>query len=161
MRSGLFETTRKQWSAMTLYNRFEQLVSWTLMVLVAVIIAVALMRLVVRVGQLVLSGTLNPLRPQEFESVFGMLMTLLIAMEFNHSIYGVVERRHRIVQVKTVVLISMLALLRRFIIFDIGGVPSATTIAAMALAVLALGVVYWLMRERDDRRVDRPPEAGA
>ena len=30
---------------------------------------------------------------------------------------------------------------------------AATTIAALAGATLALGVVYWLMRERDDRLV--------
>jgi uncharacterized membrane protein (DUF373 family) len=140
---------------MTLYHRFEQVVSWILMLFVAVIIAVALLRVVVQVSQLLVFGAINPLHPQEFERIFGMLMTLLIALEFNHSIHAVVDRRHRIVQVKTVVLISILALLRRFIVLDLGGASSAAIVAAMALAVLALGIVYWLMCERDDRRVDR------
>ncbi|MCU1277440.1 MAG: hypothetical protein JWM53_986 [bacterium] len=161
MKMRLLETTRSQWSAMTLYHRFEQIICWVLMLFVAVIVAVTTLRLVVQISQLMWFGAINPLQPQELGRIFGMLMTVLIALEFNHSIYGVVERRHRIVQVKTVVLISILTLLRRFIVVDIGELLSASTIAAMALAVLALGIVYWLMRERDDRRVDEPVDRAA
>jgi uncharacterized membrane protein (DUF373 family) len=154
----LFDTTRQQWSAMTLYHRYEQIVCWILMLFVAVIIAVAALRLVVQTSLLLWSGVLDPLHPEELGRIFGMLMTVLIALEFNHSIHGAIDRRHRVVQVKTVVLISILTLLRRFIVVDIGESPSATIIAAMAVAVLALGIVYWLMRERDDRRVDGDPD---
>jgi uncharacterized membrane protein (DUF373 family) len=154
----LFETTRKEWSAMTLYHRYEQIVCWILMLFVAVIIAVAALRLVVQTSLLLWSGVLDPLHPEELGRIFGMLMTVLIALEFNHSIHGAIDRRHRVVQVKTVVLISILTLLRRFIVVDIKESPSATIIAAMAVAVLALGIVYWLMRERDDRRVDGDPD---
>lgn len=37
-----------------------------------------------------------------FQSVFGMIMTLLIAMEFKHSIVRVAQRRDSIIRVKTV-----------------------------------------------------------
>ena len=60
------------------------------------------------------------------------------------------ERLHRVIQVKTVELISILALARKFIILNIEATP-ALTIVALGFAVIALGVVYWLMRERDDR----------
>ena len=53
-------------------------------------------------------------------------------------------------QVKTVVLISLLALSRKFIVLD-SKATGAETIAALALATLVLGVLYWLLRERDDR----------
>ena len=86
-------------------------------------------------------------------------MTLLIAMEFNHSIVQSMERLHRIIQVKTVVLISILALARKFIILNIEATP-ALTIVALAFAVIALGVVYWLMRERDDRSTSGHAMAG-
>ena len=76
-------------------------------------------------------------------------MTLLIALEFKHSIIRVALRRASIVQVKTVVLISLLALSRKFIVLD--SKATGETIAALALATLVLGVVYWLLRERDDR----------
>ena len=46
------------------------------------------------------------------------VMTVLIALEFNHSILGVLERKHGVIQVRTVVLIALLALVRKFIILD-------------------------------------------
>jgi uncharacterized membrane protein (DUF373 family) len=86
---------------------------------------------------------------KSFKRSFGTVMTLRIAMEFKHSIIRVALRRSNIVQVKTVVLISLIALSRKFVILDTKA-TSASTIAALAGATLVLGVVYWLLRERDD-----------
>ena len=142
--------TREQWSIMSLYERFEQVVAIVLSLVIAVVIALALVQLVVRILPLLVSGTIDPLDHEVFQTLFGMIMTLLIAMEFKHSIIRVALRRSSIVQVKTVVLISLIALSRKFVILDTNA-TSASTIAALAGAALALGVVYWLLRERDDR----------
>ena len=77
-------------------------------------------------------------------------MTLLIAMEFKHSIVKVALRKESIIQVKTVILIAILALARKFIILEPDVDPAK--VAALAGTVLALGLTYWLMRERDDRK---------
>lgn len=79
-----------------------------------------------------------------------MVMTLLIAMEFKHSIVRVAMRHGSIVQVKTVVLIALLALSRKFVILDTAATGPAQ-VGALAFATLVLGIVYWLLRERDDR----------
>ena len=142
--------TREQWSIMSLYERFEQVVAIVLSLVIAVVIALALVQLVVRILPLLVSGAIDPLDHEVFQTLFGMIMTLLIAMEFKHSIIRVALRRSSIVQVKTVVLISLIALSRKFVILDTNA-TSASTIAALAGAALALGVVYWLLRERDDR----------
>ena len=47
-------------------------------------------------------------------------------------------------------LIALLALSRKFVILDSSSTGPAT-IAALAGATLVLGIVYWLLRERDDR----------
>lgn len=57
-------------------------------------------------------------------------------------------RRNHIVQVKTVLLVALLAIARKFIILDPASAPAK--IAALAFALIALGSVYWLMRQRDD-----------
>jgi uncharacterized membrane protein (DUF373 family) len=88
-----------------------------------------------------------------------MIMTLLIALEFKHSIIRVALRRSSIVQVKTVVLIALIALSRKFVILDTN-VTSASTIAALAGATLVLGVVYWLLRDQEDRLADSESEPG-
>ena len=151
--------SRDEWNAMSLCGRFEQVGTWILTLFIAIIIAVALFRLVSTVLQLLVWGGLNPLSHEEFEVIFGTIMTLLIAMEFNHSILQTMNRFHRTIQVKTVALIRILALVRKFIIVNIE-TTSATTIAALAFALIALGAVYWLMWEKDDRggAVRKEPE---
>jgi hypothetical protein len=67
-----------------------------------------------------------------------MIFTVLIALEFNHSIIGVLERKESIVQVETVILIALLALARKFIILD-ASKTDAMTIIGLAFAVLAWG----------------------
>jgi uncharacterized membrane protein (DUF373 family) len=144
-----FAETREHWPILSLYERFEQVVAIVLSLVIAVVIALALVQLIIRVLPLLISGAIDPLDHEVFQTLFGMIMTLLIALEFKHSIVRVALRRSSIVQVKTVVLISLIALSRKFVILDTGTSPA--TIAALAAAALVLGVVYWLLRERDDR----------
>lgn len=97
----------------------------------------------------------NPLDHNVFQSVFGMIMALLIAMEFKHSIVRIALRRDSIIQVKNVILIgligliALIALVRKFVILDPEASPGK--IAALAGASLTLGATYWLLRECDDR----------
>src|SRR3569623_218030 len=74
------------------------------------------------------------------QTVFGAIMTLRIAMECKHSIVGVLERRESIIHVKTVMLIAIMALARKFIIIDPTAQPPAMLLA-LAGVILALGVV--------------------
>ncbi|HFF3758483.1 TPA: phosphate-starvation-inducible PsiE family protein [Stenotrophomonas maltophilia] len=143
------ETFRAQWAVMTFYERFEQVVALVLSAVIAAIIVVSLFQLISIVFTLLIVDAFNPLDHKVFQSVFGMIMTLLIAMEFKHSIVRVALRRDSIIQVKTVILIALIALARKFVILDPEVSPGK--VAALAGATLALGVTYWLLRERDDR----------
>ena len=49
------------------------------------------------------------------------------------------------------ILIALLAMARKFIIIDITAL-APMTIIGLAFAVLALGCVYWLVREQDQRQ---------
>ncbi|MDH7615246.1 phosphate-starvation-inducible PsiE family protein [Vibrio cholerae] len=141
---------RSQWRLMTFYERFEQVVALILSAVIAVIIVVSLIQLIRLVFTLLVMDALNPTDHKAFQLVFGAIMTLLIAMEFKHSIVKVALRKESIIQVKTVILIAILALARKFIILDPDVDPAK--LAALAGTVLALGLTYWLMRERDDRK---------
>ena len=140
---------RSQWRLMTVYERFEQVVALVLSAVIAVIIVVSLFQLIAIVFTLLVLDAFNPLDHKVFQNVFGMIMTLLIAMEFKHSIVRVALRKESIIQVKTVILIAILALARKFII--LGPDVDPAKVAALAGTILALGLTYWLMRERDDR----------
>jgi uncharacterized membrane protein (DUF373 family) len=54
------------------------------------------------------------------------------------------------VQVRTVILLALLAIVRKLIILDLA-TTDATQLFALAAAILALGVVYWLIRDQDRR----------
>ncbi|MEW5755114.1 MAG: phosphate-starvation-inducible PsiE family protein [Pseudomonadota bacterium] len=135
---------------MNLYERFEQVVAMILSFVISVVVVIAMFELVAKVWNMLLNGMLDPLDHQVFQAVFGAIMTLLIAMEFKHSIMRVVARRESIIQVKTVVFIAILALARKFIILDTAQ-TDAPTIAALALTIFALAGVYWLIRDSDSR----------
>ncbi|HAB85622.1 phosphate-starvation-inducible PsiE family protein [Pseudomonas sp. WS 5018] len=141
---------RSQWRLMTVYERFEQVVAITLSGIIAVVIVISLIQLIRLVFTLLVMDALNPLDHQVFQLVFGATMTLLIAMEFKHSIVKVALRKESIIQVKTVILIAILALARKLIILEPDIAPAK--VAVLAGTVLALGLTYWLMRERDDRK---------
>ncbi|MDH0044190.1 phosphate-starvation-inducible PsiE family protein [Pseudomonas juntendi] len=145
----LTKTFRAQWAVMTFYERFEQVIALVLSAVIAVIIVVSLLQLMSIVFTLLILDAFNPLDHKVFQTVFAMIMTVLIAMEFKHSIVRVALRRDSIIQVKTVILIGLIALARKFMILDPEASPGK--IAALAGATLALGATYWLLRERDDR----------
>ncbi|MDM7456922.1 MAG: phosphate-starvation-inducible PsiE family protein [Tepidimonas sp.] len=150
---------RERWPMMTLYERFEQVVAIVLSAVIAVIVVTSLVQLIREVFMLLVLDAFNPLDHKIFQTVFGMIMTVLIAMEFKHSIVRVVMGHDSIVQVKTVVLIALIALSRKFVILDPDTSPAK--VAALSGAALALGVVYWLMRERDQRALDAERAAAA
>jgi uncharacterized membrane protein (DUF373 family) len=139
---------------MTMYERFEQIVAIVLSFIIALVVLIALFQLFHRILPLLLGGALDLLDHEAFQNLFGAMMTLLIAMEFRHSIIRLALRHESIIQVRTVVLIALLALSRKLVILDITA-TGAATIAALASATLALGIVYWLLREREDRMTVR------
>jgi uncharacterized membrane protein (DUF373 family) len=147
-RPRMFQTLRENWAVMSFYERFEEVIALILSAVIAVIVVISMIQLIRLVFTLLWVDAFNPLDHAVFQTVFGAIMTLLIAMEFKHSIIKVALRRDSIIQVKTVVLIGLIALSRKFVILDPEASPGK--IAALAGATLALGIVYWLMRERDE-----------
>ncbi|MHA0337334.1 phosphate-starvation-inducible PsiE family protein [Sphingomonas aquatilis] len=148
-RKTSFQILLDEWQLLNFYGRFEQVVALILSAVIAVIIVVSLIQLIGAVFTLLIMGGFNPIDHRIFQSVFGMVMNLLIAMEFKHSIVRVALRQDNIIQVKTVLLIALIALARKFVILD--PEVGAEKIAALAATTVALGLTYWLLRERDDR----------
>jgi uncharacterized membrane protein (DUF373 family) len=139
-----------QWPVLSYYQRFEGFVALVLTLVIGLIILVALIRLTFSVVTGLLLGVLDPLDHGVFQTVFGEILTLLIALEFNHTLQYFVKREQSIIQTKIVLLIALLAIARKFIVLDLNSV-SAAQLLGLATIALALGVTYWLMRERDDR----------
>jgi len=140
----------KQWGIMTFYQRFESLVALFLTLLITLVIVVAAFRLFAGVINSLVLGAVDPLDHKVFQTVFGEIMTVLIALEFNHTLQYVVTRQQSIIQTKVILLIALLAVARKFIILDLKE-TTAESMFGLATITLAIGIVYWLLRERDDR----------
>jgi uncharacterized membrane protein (DUF373 family) len=144
------ELTREQWSAMTLYEKFEQIVISFLSAIITVIVVASVWSLLREVVNRLVLGAFDRLDFVTFQVVFGMIFTVVIALEFKRSLLVATERSFGILQVRTIVLIALLAIARKFIILDLGETEPAK-IAALAGAALALGAVHWLVRDQDRR----------
>jgi uncharacterized membrane protein (DUF373 family) len=147
----------EQFRLLSLYQRFEHVVVTILTALIAIIVVVAVWNLSVKIlFGLVLSGSLDPSDYSIFQAVFGMIFTVIIALEFKKSLLVIAERRDNVVQIRSVVMIALLAICRKVIILDLRETDTSQ-VFALATAILALGVVYWLIRD-SDQRSSRQPE---
>ena len=138
--------TKQYWSVMTFYERFEHIVSLMLSVIISIVVVFALLQLTREVFSLLLLDMLSPLDHKVFQLIFGMIMTLLIAMEFKHSILKVLERKSHIVQAKGVVMIALLALTRKIIIVDFSTID-ASKLVALGFVIFSLAAVYYILKK--------------
>jgi len=146
---GEIEAGRMRWRGLSFYQKFEHAVVLVLVGLIAVVVIAAVWSLAVKIlFGLVLSGRVDPTDPAVFQAVFGMIFTVIIALEFKRSLLVVAHRQESIVQVRTVILIALLAIVRKLMILDLASTESSQLFALPA-AILALGAVYWLVRDQD------------
>jgi uncharacterized membrane protein (DUF373 family) len=135
---------RTTFDLLTFYQKFEQLCVLALTGLIAVIIVFSLWHLALNIFLGVLNNTFDPTNYEVFQTVFGMIFTVIIALEFKRSLLVLADRRDGIVQVRTVILIALLAVVRKLIILDVSH-TEPLQLFALAAAILALGGVYWLV----------------
>ena len=144
-------TARSKWQLLTFYERFEHVVILVLSGLISIVVALAVWNLVLKlVAGVVISSGFDPSDYSVFQALFGTILTVIIALEFNRSLLVVAERRHGVVQVRTVVLIALLAIVRKLMVIDLSA-ANANQLFALSAAILVLGCVFWLVREQDRR----------
>jgi uncharacterized membrane protein (DUF373 family) len=140
---------RERWRLLTLYQKFEHSVILILSALIAIVVALAVWNLALKVLSSILSSSFDPTDYAVFQALFGMIFTVIIALEFKRSLLVIAERDRSVVQVRTVILLALLAIVRKLIIIDLS--TEAQQVFALAAVILALGVVYWLVRDQDRR----------
>jgi len=146
-----YRDARARWKLLTLYQKFEHAVILVLTLLISIVVALAVWNLALKILlSIVASRGFDPSDYAVFQALFGMIFTVIIALEFKRSLLVVAERRQSIVQVRTVILLALLAIVRKLIILDLA-TTEAMHLFALAAAILALGVVYWLIRDQDRR----------
>jgi uncharacterized membrane protein (DUF373 family) len=143
---NLLTEAKEAWPNLNFFERFEYIVSVIIMMIISVIVIVALIRLGKNVYMTLVVNALDPLEFKVFQMIFGNMLTLYIAMEFRHSIESVLHGGGHIIHVRTIILIAMLAMARKFIVMDKETTPE--TMAALAFITISLGGVYWLLKNK-------------
>jgi uncharacterized membrane protein (DUF373 family) len=159
-----FKTLKRLWKEMTYYERFEQIVSRIVMVLIAALIVYLLIFIAVDLFDEFKRG-LALADVEALKDVFGSILTILILIEFNHSIALALSKRSGVLQARFVVLIAILVIARKVILLDFSTATFEQLIGISGIAI-AFGLLYWLINLRSSdlsprRETDRSGEADA
>ena len=148
-----FAEAQRRFGLLGFYDKFEYVVILLLTALIAVFIVFALWNVALKIFLSIAASSFDPTDYVVFQAVFGMIFTVIIALEFKRSLLVLAERVDSVVQVRAVLLIALLAVVRKLILLDVKA-TDALQLLALAAAILALGAVYWMVRDQDRRRTD-------
>ncbi len=150
-------TLKRHWEGLLRsadYARFERIALGCILVILAVIAVYATAALVIKLaGDFTLGEAF--LEKAALQDTFGAILTILILLEFNHSIYVALTHKTGAIQVRTVILLTVLVIARKLMLQDFSAMNYETFLSYGGL-LLALGLIYWLISN-----ADRPHAAAA
>ncbi|PLY02843.1 MAG: hypothetical protein C0622_05160 [Desulfuromonas sp.] len=130
------------------YHMFEALVVASLTLMVAVTVVLTLVNAAYELFHIISGGLFN-FDHELFVTVFGSFMTVLIALEFNHTVLPEISSGTPIVKVRAVILVALLALARKLVLVDYHQ-DHYTSLIGLAVLVMAATAAYWVVRRVDD-----------
>ncbi|WP_017655859.1 phosphate-starvation-inducible PsiE family protein [Fortiea contorta] len=80
--------------------------------------------------------------------IFGLFLNVLIALEITQNITSYLS--NHIIQIEMVIVTSLIAVARKIIILDFEKI-SDTELFALAAAIFALSICYWLVRRTNSK----------
>ncbi|MEQ8405286.1 MAG: phosphate-starvation-inducible PsiE family protein [Oceanicaulis sp.] len=131
------------------YSLLERTVAWLVTGGMVVVIALALIHFARGLYGAAL-GVTPGWDYTAFQTLFDRVLTVVIALELARSVQQMARGEHGLAQVRTVVLIGILAVVRKLILLEIDSTTGGF-LAGLAAAVLALGLVYALVLEAERR----------
>jgi len=130
-------------SMAAVYKAFERVVVVVVTLAIMALVTDGLLRLIPMLYSSLAMGSAVP-EHELFQRVFSTIFTLLIALEFKRSLIISSSSIGDVVRIRPIILIAMLATVRRYIIADISDVD-VVAMLGMSAGILSLGVVYWLV----------------
>jgi len=103
-----------------------------------------------------LASGIESMETSALKDTFGLILTVIILVEFNHSIVLAIRQRSGAIQVRIVVLITIIVLARKLVLLDYTTASMETLLGLGGLA-LSLGGLYWLISDGEQRK--RAPDS--
>lgn len=129
------------------YHWFEWFVVAVLTVLVSVSVLLTLLQSGVELYKAVMAGP-HLLGHTQFIKVFASFMTVLIALEFNHTVLADITTKAPVVKVRAVLLVAMLALARKVVLVDFKEVEY-TSMLGLGVLIVCVTAAYWAVQRED------------
>ncbi len=145
--------SRREFKFHAAYDHFETIISGILLVIISIIIVYSLILVVVTIVEDFHSGVYFA-ETGAIKDTFGLILGLLILIEFNHSIALGMRSKSGVLQVRIIVLLAIIVIARKLILLNYDKIAMDTLLGLGGLA-LALGALYWLLTDVEHRR--RPP----
>ena len=146
----LLDVFRKQAKGRTPYEWFEQIVLGVIVFIISLVIIYSLVLATITLADDLVSG-IGSMETSALKDTFGLILTVIILVEFNHSIVLAIRQRSGAIQVRIVVLITIMVLARKLVLLDYTTASVETLLGLGALA-LSLGGLYWLISAGERRR---------
>lgn len=147
---SILEFFKTEWNSRNLYERFEQIVLTFLVFVISLMVVYATALAVIEILDDLALG-MRFLTTEALQDAFGSLLTVLILLEFNHSIALALRTKSGAIQVRIVVLIAILALARKLILLNYKTATLETLLGLGGIG-LSLGILYWLLSNGEGRR---------
>ncbi|MAU98423.1 MAG: hypothetical protein CMP81_21495 [Fulvimarina sp.] len=132
-----------------LYFRFEKLVAHILLFGMVGVVLLTLWSFLRATG-LALFDFGRPFEYSAFQALFDRVLAAIIALELAHSIHQMALGDHRLAQVRTVIVIGVLAVVRKLILLEVD-TTSGAFLAGLAATFLALGGLLVMVHFVDSR----------
>jgi uncharacterized membrane protein (DUF373 family) len=147
----LLDVFRKQAGRHTPYEWFEQIILGILVSIITIIIIYSLsLSIIILIDDFTLG--LKFMEAGALQDTFGHILTVIILVEFNHSIVLSLRRRSGAIQVRIIVLIAVIVLARKLVLLDYATASMETMLGLGGLA-LSLGGLYWLISNGEQHRL--------
>jgi uncharacterized membrane protein (DUF373 family) len=145
---------QRDWKQFLTYETFERVASRIVMIFIAIIIVYTLILMAMTLfDQIKFSPAY--IDTESLRDVFGSILSILILIEFNHSIALAISKRSGVLQARPIVLITILVIARKVILLDFAAATFEQMIGIGAIA-LAFGLLFWLINARPGSLSESP-----
>jgi uncharacterized membrane protein (DUF373 family) len=141
-----------------LYRHFERVVAFVLMAGMVVVIGLAVWSFV-RATLMAAADPMGALDYAVFQTLFDRLLAAIIALELAHSVQLMVSGRRGLTQLRAVLAIGVLAVVRKLILIDIDSVAPLLLLglsAAIVALAASLALLSWAQHRADVERLPSP-----
>jgi len=137
------------------YELFERLAARVIMVVLAFLTLYALVAACIELATDLRLGA-NFVEKELLQGTFGSILTVLILLEFTHSVHTSIKHRGAVIEARSIILIAVIVVARKLILVDFA-TASWQQVTSYGGIALALGVLFWVLGADHQKRSAPPP----